>query len=158
MTSAAGKLHPLKVRQGQASSNLYLRPDLLNYRPADKSACRCKKEQHAERKPHKNEPPEWTESVGIQVARSDQWEGCLPAHLAGDDAAISDRVRSACPSSAGIARVFNFKMAHENQTSWARSRSIETKRSREGAVLMELGACHECAGRSNCVFPANLRL
>jgi hypothetical protein len=29
---------------------------------------------------------------------------------------------------------------------------------RTTAVLMELGACHECAGRSNCVFQANLRL
>src|SRR6516164_2728836 len=37
-------------------------------------------------------------------------------------------------------------------TSWARSRSIETKRSRECAVLMELGACHECASGSNLVF------
>jgi len=40
-------------------------------------ACRCKKEQHAERKPDKSQPPEWTGSVGIPVARSNQWEGGL---------------------------------------------------------------------------------
>src|SRR5215472_4455634 len=38
------------------------------------------------------------------------------------------------------------------RTSWDRSRSIETKRGRECAVLMELGACHECATGSNLVF------
>ncbi len=35
------------------------------------------------------------------------------------------------------------------ERTWARSRSIETERSSEGAVLMELGACHECASGSN---------
>src|SRR6516164_9328605 len=69
---------------------------------------------------------------------------------------IADHKRASClrrkifsALRAALERVPNSRNC---RASWARSRSIETKRSRECAVLMELGACHECASRSNLAF------
>src|SRR6266566_9038684 len=56
-----------------------LTPGLTQLPPGLQNAhAGAKKEQHAERKPDKSQPPEWTGSVGIPVAQSNQWEGGLP--------------------------------------------------------------------------------
>src|SRR5437773_7444936 len=73
-----------------------LTPGLTQLPPGLQNAhAGAKKEQHAERKPDESQPPEWTGSVGIPVARSNQWEGGLPQDLVGKCTAIPDRDRSA---------------------------------------------------------------
>src|SRR5215831_15121746 len=83
-------LDQCKVSSNYTSAKTWLIPTGLR-----KSTCRCKKEQHAERKPHEIQTPEWRDSMGVSVARSDERQGCLPPDCPRYHATVRDRARSA---------------------------------------------------------------
>jgi hypothetical protein len=85
-----------------------LTPGLTQLPPGLQNAhAGAKKEQHAERKPDKSQPPEWTGSVGIPVARSNQWEGDLPQDRVGQCMAQFPTEIEARAAAAGIVLEIN---------------------------------------------------
>jgi hypothetical protein len=65
------KQRPLKARLRQNLFKTILTAELTQLSPGSQNVhAGAKKEQHAERKAHKSEPPEWTGSVGIPVVGS----------------------------------------------------------------------------------------